>query len=61
MINTLRKDFFAAITLKALWDWMRKAFSVLWSASVFFVFLEKGRPKKTLFIRRKFSFPYVDI
>ena len=39
---------------------VRKACSILWSASVVFVFLEKGRPKNTVY-RFRFSFPYVDI
>ena len=38
-----------------------KACSILWSGSVFLAFLEKRRPKKTLFVyRSKFRFPYLD-
>ena len=39
----------------------KKARSILRSVSVFFVFLEKRRPKKILLMGSKFNFPYVDI
>ena len=42
-------------------DWIGKACSILWSASICISISRKRKTKKILFIGNKFGFPYVDI